>query len=152
MKSLETLLNEEKDLVFKHFDNTTACFLGKSAMEKAVREKLSLAISVQCKGITMFSAFLNGTCRDNVHWIRGKQRLCRYFQHSTLYTARLMEKKGKTLESYYLDPSRYRAKGGAFPLMMEGCGMIGSLTISGLKDHEDHDFAVEVIREYLIHG
>ncbi len=149
MKDLPTLLQEEKELTFPQFNNTIAWELGRSAVEKATEESLPLAIGIHRNGQLLFTAFLEGTTRDNSRWIEGKQKICAYFQHSSLYVSRHMKSRGKNVESYFLDPTEYRPWGGAFPILLSSGGIIGSLTVSGLTDEEDHDFAVDVIRDYL---
>ena len=149
MKDLPLLLKEEKELTFSHFNNTTAWELGKFAVEKALEKSLPVAIGIHRNGLLLFTSLLEGTTRDNSRWIEGKQKVCAYFQHSSLYISRLMESKYKSVESYFLDPSEYRPRGGAFPILLSSGGIIGSLTVSGLKDNEDHDFAVAVIRDFL---
>ena len=52
----------------------------------------------------------------------------------------------KIKQDNYLDPDKYRLKGGAFPIQIKDSGLVAVLTISGLKDYEDHDFAVEILK------
>ncbi len=39
----------------------------------------------------------------------------------------------------------YIEDGGSFPLTVAGVGVVGSVTISGLTDREDHELAVEAL-------
>lgn len=150
MKDLSTLLAEEKKLQFDHFSLRTAWDLGRLAAEKAYREKLPIAINIDRYGQTLFHSALPGTSPDNDDWIAGKKRVVYHFLHSSFYMSRYYIKSRKSLENdSFLNPAEYRMKGGAFPLLLKDSGLIAVLTISGLKDHEDHDFAVAVLKEFL---
>jgi uncharacterized protein (UPF0303 family) len=62
----------------------------------------------------------------------------------------LLKSKGKSLEQAYLIPeSDYAAHGGCFPVLLKNTGMVGTITVSGLPQEEDHKLVVQAIREYL---
>ncbi|MFD0330409.1 heme-binding protein [Streptacidiphilus monticola] len=48
-----------------------------------------------------------------------------------------------------LDPARYAAHGGSFPLLVRGTGPVGTVTVSGLPQLDDHLFVVECLRRFL---
>ena len=51
----------------------------------------------------------------------------------------------------WLDPSRYVATGGSFPIRVSGVGVVAAATASGLSSADDHRLVVDGIREYLRH-
>ena len=61
----------------------------------------------------------------------------------------LQSKKVAFDEIKYLDPADYAAHGGAFPITIKNVGMIGTVTVSGLRQAEDHAIAVEALRAVL---
>ena len=53
-------------------------------------------------------------------------------------------------ESSRLDPDRYAAHGGSFPLRLSPDGpVVGAVTVSGLAQAEDHRLIVEALERYL---
>jgi uncharacterized protein (UPF0303 family) len=57
-----------------------------------------------------------------------------------------LQRDGVTLESRYgLDFANYAAHGGAFPVLVRGAGPIGSVTVSGLPQREDHKLVVRAL-------
>jgi uncharacterized protein (UPF0303 family) len=62
----------------------------------------------------------------------------------------LLKSKGKRIEEAYLiSESEYAPHGGCFPVMIKDTGLIGTITVSGLPQEEDHKLVVEAIRDYL---
>jgi len=150
MKTLNELLKQEETCLFDRFNNRTAWEIGRLAVERAEEEKLPVAINIDRFGQPLFHAALTGTGPDNDLWIAGKKRVVYHFRHSSFYISRRLLESGQNLkEKYYLDPGEFRARGGGFPILVKSAGLAGVLTVSGLKDNEDHDFAVRILHEYL---
>ena len=57
-----------------------------------------------------------------------------------------LKAKGETLtESQGLPLADYATHGGSFPLAVEGAGVVGSVTVSGLPQRSDHELVVEAL-------
>ena len=54
----------------------------------------------------------------------------------------LQEKSGLELKDF-------AAHGGGFPILLEGTGCLGAITVSGLPQREDHALVIGVLQEYL---
>lgn len=55
------------------------------------------------------------------------------FRHSSYYLGQSLASQGKTLqEKYLVSEQDYVVHGGAFPLIIKGVGIIGTVTVSGL--------------------
>jgi uncharacterized protein (UPF0303 family) len=52
-------------------------------------------------------------------------------------------------ESSRLDVDSYAAHGGAFPVIVRNVGVIGTVTVSGLPQEQDHRLVVRILREFL---
>jgi len=147
---LKTLLQQEQELQFTSFNETTAWQLGTQMVEHAMREKLPTTIDITRGQQQLFHYSLPGTAADNDEWVKRKVRLVNRFGHSSFYMGQLLKHKGKTIEkSYLISESEFAAHGGCFPIIVKGTGMVGTITVSGLPQEEDHKLVVESIRAFI---
>jgi uncharacterized protein (UPF0303 family) len=147
---LEQLLQEEQDLQFTSFNESTAWEIGCQLVERAQKEGLRVTIDITRGSHQLFHASLRGTSADNDEWIKRKVRIVYRFGHSSYYMGQLLKSKGKRLEEAYLIPeSEYAPHGGCFPVFVKDTGMVGTITVSGLPQEEDHKLVVQTIRDYL---
>ena len=147
---LKTLLQEEQELQFTQFNEMTAWKLGSLLVEKAVQQGLAITIDITRGEHQLFHASLPGTSADNDEWVKRKVRLVYRFGHSSFYMGQMLKSKGKRIEESYLIPeSLYAPHGGCFPVIVRGTGVIGTVTVSGLPQEEDHKLVVQSIREFL---
>jgi uncharacterized protein (UPF0303 family) len=147
---LKELLQEEQELQFTKFNEDTAWIIGSSLVEKCTREGLPVTIDIMRGEHQIFHASLHGTSADNDEWVKRKVRLVNRFGHSSFYMGQLLKSKGKNIEEIFLIPeSQYAPHGGCFPIIVKGTGMVGTITVSGLPQEEDHKLVVRAIRDYL---
>ena len=147
---LKQLLQEEQELQFTRFNEFTAWQIGSQLVEKSLSKGLPVTIDITRGEHQLFHAGLPGTSVDNDEWIKRKIRLVYRFGHSSFYIGQLLKSKGKSIEEAYLLPeSDYAPHGGSFPITVKDTGMIGTITVSGLHQEEDHNLVVRAIRDYL---
>lgn len=147
---LKQLLQEEQELQFTKFNEITAWQIGSQMAERAMRENLPVTIDITHGQHQLFHASMPGTAADNDEWVKRKVRLVNRFGHSSFYMGQLLKHKGKTIEqSYLISESEFAAHGGCFPIIVKGTGMVGTITVSGLPQEEDHKWVVQAIRTYL---
>ncbi len=78
--------------------------------------------------------------------MRRKGNVVARFHRSSYAVAMTLKLKATTLlERYGLPVTDYAADGGSFPLHVEGAGVVGSVTVSGLPQREDHNLVVEAL-------
>ncbi|MFF8590736.1 heme-degrading domain-containing protein [Streptomyces sp. NPDC015220] len=148
--TIEELEDQERRLVFGRFTHEDAWALGSLLVELARERQAPVAVDIHRAGQQLFHAALPGSTPDNDAWIARKRRVVeRYGAASYLVGARFRA-KGTTFEaSSRLDPDTYAAHGGSFPLRVEGVGVIGAVTVSGLPQLADHRLVVEALEAFL---
>ena len=151
VQQLEKVASQEAALVFESFDSETAWCLGVALRERAAAGGLAIAFEIEFGGIRMVTVSMNGATPDNADWIRRKQNTLRRFQRSSYGVKLSLAEKGTTLaERFGVNPADFVASGGCFPIRLRGSpAVLGSLTVSGLPDHEDHALAVSIIASHL---
>jgi uncharacterized protein (UPF0303 family) len=144
---------EEDELVFRRFDNATAWALGCRMVAQAGARGLPVTIDIRRHGHQLFHAALAGTAPDNDRWIERKVNVVNRFGASSYLVGRRLAAQGRSLDAELgVDPTQFAAHGGAFPVRVTDVGCIGTVTVSGLPQAEDHAFVTEMIREFLAHG
>jgi uncharacterized protein (UPF0303 family) len=147
---LNQLLQEEQELQFMKFNEDIAWQLGSQLVETARNRNLPVTIDITRGTHQLFHASLRGTSPDNDEWVKRKVRLVYRFGHSSFYMGQLLKSKGKIIElSYLVSESEYAPHGGCFPVIIKDTGIVGTVTVSGLPQEEDHKLVVEAIRKYL---
>jgi len=147
---LERLLRQESVLVFKRFDFSTARELGMLLLRRAIEANLPLSLNITRVKQQLFHVALPGTTVDNDHWIARKAAVVYRFGHSSLYVGASCRARGVDFVSRYLvEPTAYAPHGGAFPVNVEGVGLVGTVAVSGLPQEEDHRFVVTTLAEFL---
>ncbi|MGW7426909.1 heme-degrading domain-containing protein [Streptomyces sp. NPDC054813] len=148
--SVDELEKQERLLVFRQFTYDDAWALGSLLVEMARERQAPVAIDIHRAGQQLFHAALPGSTPDNDAWIIRKRRVVeRYGSASYLVGARFRAKGTTFEESSRLDPDAYAAHGGSFPITVENVGVIGSVTVSGLPQLQDHRFVVEALEKFL---
>lgn len=149
-KKLSELDKQEKDLVFKSFNNNDALKLGMLLIEKGKTLSKGITIDITKNNHQLFHFSFEGTSPDNDDWIRRKMNVVNSFYSSSFYIGLKLKDLNKSIEEKYLISSKeYAPYGGSFPLIIENSGVVGSITVSGLSQEEDHNLVVSTIEEYL---
>lgn len=145
-EDIERIALQEGELIFTEFTARSAWELGTRLYLFARERTLSIVIDIRRFGQPLFYAALDGTTPDNVEWVRRKSNTVARF-HCSSYAVGLREKlKGETLlQSQGLSLADYCTHGGGFPLTVAGAGVVGSITVSGLPQRDDHELVVEAL-------
>lgn len=151
--TMARLAAEFDELQFDSFSFDDAWRIGQDLVAAGRRANLPIAIDVTLNGQTLFHAGLPGSSPDNDQWIARKNRVASRFHKSSYYIATLLKQKEKTIEEAYgLPRSDYAASGGAVPIRVRGVGVVGTATVSGLRDFEDHAMVADALRRHLAGG
>ncbi|MGW1512043.1 heme-degrading domain-containing protein [Streptomyces sp. NPDC002394] len=150
MTEIDELASQEARLTLPQFTYEDAWKLGGLLVELARERKAPVAIDIRRGAQQLFHCALPGSSADNDAWIDRKRRVVERYGVSSFLVGARFRAKGTTFEaSSRLDLDRYAAHGGSFPIAVEGAGVIGSVTVSGLPQAEDHALVVEGLERLL---
>ena len=121
-QDLEKIALQERRLQFRHFDSGVAWAVGCALKAAAEKTQAAVAIDIQLHGFPLFSYAIG-------------------LKH---------ERANTTLQGTTgLDLKDYSIHGGCFPIFVAGTGCVGTITVSGLPQREDHGLVVSVLQDYL---
>jgi uncharacterized protein (UPF0303 family) len=147
---IASLEAEQQQLVFARFDNGDAWQLGSAMVAAAIKRSLPVTIDIRRHGQQLFHAALPGTTPENDSWIERKVNVVNRFAASSYLVGRRLAASGTALdEALGVEPRLFAAHGGAFPIRIREVGVVGSITVSGLPQAEDHAFVTEMIQAFL---
>ncbi|MFI6263640.1 heme-degrading domain-containing protein [Micromonospora sp. NPDC051006] len=140
------LQEQEERLQFDRFDHNDAWDLGDRLVRLARERGHSVTVDIRLGDQQIFHYALPGTTADNDDWIERKIRVVRRFGHSSYLVGQSYRDRGTTFEEQsHLEPARYAAHGGCFPIILRGTGPVGTVTVSGLPQLDDHRLVVEAL-------
>lgn len=145
-EDLERVALQERELQFARLDARTVWDLGAKLRTMAEDRGLAVVIDVRRFGQPLFYTALEGTNPDHVEWVRRKSNVVARFHRSSYAVGMTLKVKATTLlERYGLPVADYVTDGGSFPLIAENAGIVGSVTVSGLPQRDDHNLVVEAL-------
>lgn len=148
--SLEQIRAEEKELQFDRFGHDTAFALGSYLRGVALERGLGVVIDISLAGRQLFFVALEGSAADNAEWVRKKAATVMRFGRPSLAVRLECQAEGVTLEARaHVSADEFVWDGGSFPIIVKGTGVVGTVSVSGLPDVEDHALVVEGIRHVL---
>ena len=148
--TLKELRQQEEEIQFASFTHDTALAVGMALLQEARKRGKAVAIDITRSGQQLFHFAMAGTTVDNGEWIKRKNNVVNRFGHSSYYMGISLKNAGQTMEEKYLvSSSDYAAHGGAFPLIIRNVGIVGTITVSGLPQQEDHELVVSTLKEFL---
>jgi uncharacterized protein (UPF0303 family) len=149
-RDLARIAEQERLLRFPRFDANTAWEIGTRLKRAAEAKGAALTIEIRLNGQTLFLYAMEGTAPVNADWARRKRNVAELHGRSSYAVGLELRQGGGSLEEKLGLPTRdYAAHGGSFPIALTGCGPVGTITVSGLPQREDHTMIIEVLAEYL---
>lgn len=149
-QDLMEMEQQETEIQFTAFSHDTALKVGLMLYEEVKALGKAVTIDISRNKQCLFHFAMEGTTIDNAEWIRRKNNVVNRFGKSSYRVGTTLRMQGKTLEDKGgLSKSDYADHGGAFPLIIKGVGPVGTITVSGLPQREDHELVVRILRTYL---
>ena len=145
-RDIARIAEQERRLVFARFDASTAWALGTALKAAAEARGVAVTIEIRVARETLFFYAMPGTGPSNADWARRKRNSVDLLQRSSYAIGLELQRDGSSLEARMGLPTRdYAWAGGCFPITLEGAGCIGTVTVSGLPQRDDHNMVVEAL-------
>ncbi|WP_199421473.1 heme-degrading domain-containing protein [Actinotalea solisilvae] len=145
-RRIAEVVDQQRRLVLPRFTNDDAWDLGCRLVELARERDLPITVDVRRHGHVLFHASRPGTSPDNDTWVERKVRVVDRFGAPSFLVGLRARRAGRTFaEQSGLSVQEYAAHGGSVPLTVRDVGPVGTVTVSGLAQADDHDLAVEAL-------
>ena len=143
---LERIDEQLRRLRLSGFDETDAWELGSDLRRRAAARGVAVTIEIRIAGSTVFMCAMPGTSPANADWARRKRNVVELL-HRPSYAVGLEETRDgrSVLAQMGLADRDFASHGGSFPIIVEGVGCIGAVTVSGLPQRDDHELVVEAL-------
>jgi uncharacterized protein (UPF0303 family) len=139
---------QERVLRLRAFDLAAAWELGMRLRSSALQRGVAIAIEVRLQRETVFFCAMPGTTPENADWARRKRNTVELLHRSSYAVGLALERDGSTLEKKMALPLRdYAVHGGSVPIRVEGIGCVGSVTVSGLPQRDDHELVASTLAD-----
>jgi uncharacterized protein (UPF0303 family) len=143
---LQRLALQEHKLQLERFDEATAWDLGTRIRALCEARQVGVTIEIRRAKETLFFYAMPGTTPNNAEWVRRKRNTVELLHRSSYFSGLANQKEGSSL------PLRtgvalgdYAEHGGGFPIRVRGVGCVGTVTVSGVPQREDHAIVVEAL-------
>jgi len=145
-EQLDAVRAELATLELTKFDEHDAWLLGNLMRERALERGYPIAIDIRLGDAPLFSVMLPGATAANFDWARRKRNLALLVGASS-WELSLAAKVGfEVISAMGLDSRDYTPHGGCVPIRVAGvAGIVATVTVSGLPQQDDHEFAVECL-------
>lgn len=145
LADIERLQRQERLLQLPRLDAALAWTLGCTLREAALARGAAVTIELRIGAELAFFHAMPGTAAANADWARRKRNTAELLDRSSYLVGRELQRDGRTLATLMGLPDRdYAAHGGAVPLRVAGT-RLGTVTVSGLPQREDHDLVVAAL-------
>lgn len=150
-QDIENIAKEETSLTFQKFDIDDAWNLGSLLRTEATNRGHSIAIEISLGEQRVFHTSLRGTSAHNNKWIERKKATAREWGCSSYLVGLrfpIFDPPYSLETAPWMDVERFSGSGGSVPILISETGMLGTVTVSGLRHDIDHAFVVEVLKKY----
>ena len=149
MTEWEEIYAMERTVELSKFRADDAWKLGCMLVKWGQKHKKEMVIRISVNHHLLFHYAFDGTSVENDSWAQRKENMVYYTGHSSYATALYLQHKGETpTERYGLLAVQAAASGGEMPIRLQGAGVIGVLTVSGMSQQEDHALVFSMLKAY----
>ncbi|MET0410310.1 MAG: heme-degrading domain-containing protein [Polyangiaceae bacterium] len=150
-RDLARIALQEERLQFERFDAAVAWDIGRWLRDAAIEQGKSIAIDIALANAPLFYCALPGATPNNAEWIRRKKNVVARFHKSSYAVGLGYQQSSSTLEQRTGAPLiDFVTAGGCFPIRIKhSAAMLGTITVSGLPERDDHELVVRAIAEHI---
>jgi uncharacterized protein (UPF0303 family) len=142
---LDRLAEQERRLQLPRFDAEIAWTLGTRLRDAALAARVAVTIEIRQGAELVFFHAMPGTAPANADWARRKRNVSELLDQSSYRVGRMLARDDQTLEHWMgLATRDHAAHGGAVPLRVGGT-RVGTVTVSGLPQRDDHVMVIAVL-------
>ena len=147
----QDLIDEENGLSFSKFTYAMARDLFEKAVEYMEAPKdgfKPMGVEVMLNGMPVYTHYQYGSTKNTIAWIESKRKTVEYFGLSSA----CIDVRSNTMgvdefcDKFGIDPYEYKLCGGSFPIIVKELGMVGTVSVTGLKRGEDHEICVKALQ------
>ncbi len=141
---------QEAIIQFQSFTEEDAWKLGEAMRNAAIAKKHPFVIDIRSAGRKLFYAALPGSVPENENWVQRKINIVMAKHKSSYHIGREIAQNGRTLDQAMgFNPIDIAPHGGCFPIIIKNVGVVGTITVSGIPQRDDHNFVVEQLCAFL---
>ncbi len=145
-RDLARIGEQLRRLTFRTFDEDAAWDLGSDLRRRAIERHAAVTIEVRLNGDIVFLHAMPGTSPANADWARRKRNVVEWLHQPSYAVGLHASRDGRSVpELMGLSDRDHASHGGSFPIVVEGVGCVGSVTVSGLPQRVDHGLVVEAL-------
>lgn len=150
---LRLVIEQERALMFERFDEDVAFELG-SLIRRAGKalNRGGITTGIYTFDRTLFYGATTGGSEFNRRWIERKLGLVKLMLKSSYRVVLERGDKPRVDPGWGIDPTQYAIAGGAFPIAVNGIGVVGAAIASGLHERMDHEIVRASIAKLLGKG
>jgi uncharacterized protein (UPF0303 family) len=151
--SITEIRRQEESLQWPVFNEALAWELGCTLQLASKLNQAAVHIEIEAFGRILFVCAMPGSAPSNADWARRKRNVVQLLQRSSLAIGLGLKRDDTDLQRKMgLSDRDYAPHGGCFPLRILGSGCIGSITVSGMPEFDDHALIVSVLQAWQDNG
>lgn len=149
-EDIARIIEQERGLEFVSFDEHTAFSIVSRIRGRAVANGWSIVCDVRLWDRQLCYFSMPGSSGDNPVWALRKSNTVKRLLRSS-YRATLEVNAADRMFPPHrnLPVEEFALSGGGFPIRVKGAGVIGSITVSGLHERDDHEIVVQAVCEEI---
>ena len=139
--------NITRKIELETFNNRIGLEMGLAVVNLAKERNQNIAVQVERLNHIIFLYVDDNLPTDKHNWLRRKANVVKNFEESSLSVKFDLINGNMTLdETFALNSNNYLAKGGSIPIFVKNAGMVAIITVSGLRDEEDHKIVIDALK------